>query len=171
MTHYLIIGNCGVGKTYVLRKLLSNIPGNQPKKLGQVFFHQAGKVGILGKYMGGVFDGSDRLSMSVAADFPRLHRYATAHQLVLIGEGDRFMNSTFISMFEPTILLIEGTGEQGRAQRLSSQSERQLKSIATRVRKIQENKRFPDSEACYQYLKTTVMEHISANPGTDTNPE
>lgn len=164
MTHYLIIGNCGVGKTYVLRKLLSNMPDNQPQKLGQVFFHQAGKVGILGKYMGGVFDGSDRLSMSVAADFPRLHRYATAHQLTLIGEGDRFMNSTFVGLFKPTILLIQGTGEEGRAQRGSFQSERQLKSIATRVSNMQVHQRFPDSEACYQYLKTTLAEQADAHP-------
>lgn len=164
MTHYLVIGNCGVGKTYVLRKLLSNMPDNKPQKLGQVFFHQEGAVGILGKYVGGVFDGSDRLSMSVAADFPRLHKYAMQHGLTLVGEGDRFMNKTFMDLFAPTVLLIQGTGEEGRARRGSAQSERQLKSIATRVSNIQGVRhRFADSEACYQFLKTALMERQHAN--------
>ncbi len=163
MTHYLVIGNCGVGKTYVLRKLLSNMPNNKATKLGQVFFHQDGAVGILGKYVGGVFDGSDRLSMSVAADFPRLHKYASGNGITLVGEGDRFTNSTFIGLFKPTILHIQGTGEQGRAMRGSAQTERQLKSIATRVSKIQAHHAFADSEACYQFLKTALLERPHAN--------
>jgi hypothetical protein len=163
MTHYLIIGNCGVGKTYVLRKLLSNMPENKPQKLGQVFFHEAGDVGILGKYVGGVFDGSDRLSMSVAADFPKLHRYAKANHVTLIGEGDRFMNKTFIGLFAPVVLHIQGTGEEGRARRGSAQTERQLKSIATRVSNIQAHYKFKDSEACYQFLKQAISEALHAN--------
>ena len=163
MTHYLIVGNCGVGKTYVLRKLLSNMPDNKPQKLGQVFFHEAQGVGILGKYEGGVFDGSDRLSMSVAADFPRLHKYAQANGLTLVGEGDRFMNKTFVGLFAPTVLLIQGTGEEGRARRGSAQTERQLKSIATRVSNMQVHHRFANSEACYQFFKTAILEGQHAN--------
>jgi hypothetical protein len=163
MTHYLIIGNCGVGKTYVLRKLLSNMPQNKPQKLGQVYFHQEGAVGILGKYVGGVFDGSDRLSMSVAADFPKLHRYAKANHVSLIGEGDRFMNKTFIDLFAPVVLHIQGTGEEGRARRGSAQTERQLKSIATRVSNIHAHHKFKDSEACYQFLKQAIAEASHAN--------
>lgn len=163
MTHYLIIGNCGVGKTYVLRKILSNLPQNTPQKLGQVYFHQEGKVGVLGKYVGGVFDGSDRLSMSVAADFPKLHRYAKANHVTLIGEGDRFMNSTFINLFNPVVLHIKGSGEEGRARRGSAQTERQLKSIATRVANIQAHHTFNDSEACYQFLKQAIAEANNAN--------
>jgi hypothetical protein len=164
MTHYLIIGNCGVGKTYVLRKLLSNMPQNTPQKLGQVYFHQEGRVGILGKYVGGVFDGSDRLSMSVATDFPKLHRYAKGNSVTLIGEGDRFMNRTFIDLFAPVVLHIEGTGDEGRARRGSAQTERQLKSIATRVSNIKPHHRFKDSEACYQFLKQAIAEATNANP-------
>lgn len=163
MSHYLIVGNCGVGKTYVLRKLLSNMPENKAQKLGQVFFHQAGNVGILGKYVGGVFDGSDRLSMSVATDFPRLHKYANGNGITLIGEGDRFMNSTFINLFNPVVLHIKGSGEEGRARRGSAQTERQLKSIATRVANIQAHHAFTDSEACYQFLKQAIAEANNAN--------
>lgn len=157
MTHYLIIGNCGVGKTYVMRKLLSNAV-NLPKKLGLVYFHEVplNKYAVVGKYDGSVFDGSDRLSMSVAADFPKLHRYAQAHGIGMVAEGDRFMNSTFINLFQPTILLIEGDGAEGRAKRGSQQTARQLKSIATRVNNIKPDNRFADSEACYQFLKNRL---------------
>lgn len=164
MKHYLIIGNCGVGKTHVMRKLLSNAV-NLPKKLGLVYFHEVPLHGfaLLGKYVGGTFDGSDRLSMSVAVDFPKLHRYAKGNHITMVAEGDRFMNSTFINLFQPEILLIEGSGAEGREKRGSQQTERQLKSIATRISNIQPHKRFADSDVCYQHLKDTLMGAKDAN--------
>ena len=149
---YLVTGNCGVGKTYVMRKLLGQLTPNYARKLGSIYFHENQRVAILGKYTGDVFDGSDKLSMSVATDFHKLYRYADLNNLTIVCEGDRFMNSTFCGQFYPIVLRIEGDGKQGREQRGSTQTERQLKSIATRVGNISADHLFSDSQKCYEYL-------------------
>jgi hypothetical protein len=51
-------------------------------------------------------------------------------------EGDRFTNRRALESAEPTIIKIMGDGLTGRVKRGSNQSERQLKSITTRVGNI-----------------------------------
>ena len=70
----LIIGNCGVGKTWIMRKLIEDNP-NKPLKLGKFLFHETDKLIIVGKYDGSVFEGSDRLSMSVITDLDKMLMY------------------------------------------------------------------------------------------------
>ena len=157
MNSYLVIGNCGVGKTYVMRKLIAQLKPNYPRKLGAIYFHENQKVAILGKYTGDIFDGSDKLSMSVATDFHKLYRYAQLNKLTLVCEGDRFTNSTFIDKFSPIVLRIEGDGADGRLHRQSTQTERQLKSIQTRINNIEHDKAFANSSDCLQYLESELM--------------
>ena len=75
----------------------------------------------------------------MAKDFQLLQRVAEQKQLTIIAEGDRFMNRRFIETCKPYIIKILDEGTRGRQQRGSTQSERQLKSIATRVKNIQED--------------------------------
>ena len=152
MKTILIIGNCGVGKTYVMQSLILKKALNEKAKLGQVNMHKSKTVAVLGKYIGDTFDGSDKLSMSVATNFPALKNWANANDMTIVCEGDRFTNKTFISIFHPEIVLIEGDGKEGREKRGSKQTNRQIQSIATRVANINAAKKFPNSQACLDWL-------------------
>lgn len=139
MSVYLLVGNCGSGKTWVMKRLIENLHLTINAKVGLIRFKTDGKNCVLGNYDGTIFEGSDKLSMAVAKDFNLLQRVAKQKQLILISEGDRFMNKPFIETFKPYIIKILDEGTKGRKQRGSTQSERQLKSISTRVKNIKEN--------------------------------
>jgi hypothetical protein len=147
----LIIGSCGVGKTWVMKQLLTK----QDKlfKLGKINFHE-NKIIIVGKYVGSTFDGSDKLSMSAITDIEKVIKYAK--RKTTIWEGDRFMNKTFLQKANPTILKIKGDGKEGRAKRGSQQTERQIKSINTRVGNITPNFVFENSTECLNYIKKLI---------------
>jgi len=140
MKTLLLVGGCGSGKTWVLQKLIEEHDLNIRAKIKAIEFRTNKKLAILGKYSGGTFDGSDRLSMSVMKDAPLLRQVQKKHNLVIVCEGDRFMNSNFIKRFEPFIIKIEDEGASGREKRGSEQTARQIKSIATRVSNIKEDK-------------------------------
>lgn len=150
---YLIIGTCGVGKTWVMKKLMGelNISSIYTYTTGTYTYLNRGNIILLGRYDGTIFEGSDRLSMSVMASNDKIEPVFKKAEFV-IGEGDRFTNKTFIERFKPTILKINGNGEQGRMQRGSSQTERHLKSITTRVNNIQADMEFDSSTTCFNYI-------------------
>lgn len=154
---YLIIGACGVGKTWVMKQLLSawDISSIYTYTIGTYTFVAKGNVMILGRYDGSIFEGSDRLSMSIMASNDKIEPVFKKAKFV-IAEGDRFTNKTFIERFKPTILKINGDGEEGRLKRGSGQTERHLKSIATRVNNIQADVEFNDSTECLNYLLNII---------------
>ena len=90
--------------------------------------------------------------MAVAKDFPLLKTWADKNEMLIICEGDRFTNKTFINLFQPEILLIEGSGEEGRLKRKSNQTKRQIQTIQTRVSNIKPNKTFKNSNLCLEWL-------------------
>jgi len=122
-----------------MKRLIEDLRLTTNAKVGLIRFKTNGINCVLGKYDGTTFEGSDKLSMSVAKDFQLLQRVAEQKQLTIIAEGDRFMNKRFIETCKPYIVKILDEGTRGRQQRGSTQSERQLKSIATRVKNIQED--------------------------------
>jgi len=146
----LIIGECGVGKTWVLKQLLKN---TKAKKLGMFYFHENSEFIITGKYDGSVFEGSDKLSMGVMKDLKKMLLYIKQKNKTGVFEGDRFMNQNFIKLATPIILKIKGNGVGGRLKRGSNQSERQLKTIKTRVKNIISNYDFENSNECYKFFK------------------
>jgi ABC-type dipeptide/oligopeptide/nickel transport system ATPase component len=130
----LLIGACGVGKTWVMKSLMMKYSCHVKKKIGKIYFHSNNEVNIIGKYEGNIFDGSDRLSMAAVSDTQKF--VAHQHDKVNIFEGDRFTNSTFIRDAGPVIIRINGDGAEGRMKRLSTQTQRHIKSISTRVGNI-----------------------------------
>ena len=151
-TNVLIIGNCGVGKTHVMLNLLE---GKESKvyKLGLLRWHETDTHLVIGKYNGSMYQGSDALSMAVMRDVPKFLNYLgrMAVKKVVVWEGDRFSNSKFIDMVSPEIFYIFGDGVQGREKRGSTQSERHLKAINTRVNNLSEKydyTGFFDSNEC-----------------------
>lgn len=145
----LIIGNCGVGKTYIMQNLIKKWDCNTPKAIGQLKYNTNGWLNISGVYDGGIFQGSDKLSMSVMQSVPE---YLNIVKGVSIFEGDRFTNKNFIKLAKPYIIKINGSGKQGREQRGSSQTQRQIESIATRVNNINYDFSFDDSKLALIYL-------------------
>lgn len=166
MTMYLIIGNCGVGKTWIMKSLIKalGISKVYSYKTGLYQYLKQKDVIILGKYDDTVFEGSDRLSMAIMTDNAKIKPIFESVKYV-IGEGDRFTNSSFITEFNPVILKVLGDGSEGRIKRGSGQSERHLKSIATRVNNIQANIEFNNSADCLAYLTNEILTGIGEKAG------
>lgn len=153
----LIVGNCGSGKTWVMKRLITYLRAYKRLKIGKFYYHSNGRVNIVGKYDNTMFAGSDRLSMSVLTD---LDAYLLANeQYINVYEGDRFTNSTFISKAKPFIIKILDDGSFGRKMRGSTQTERHIKAITTRVSNINANLEVPDSgKALDELLKVIGYE-------------
>jgi len=150
----LIIGECGVGKTWVMKQLLADY-NLQPGKIGKFKFHYNDDIVLIGVYDGSTFEGSDRLSMSLNTDLDNFLLWSNNKSVIC--EGDRFTNSTFIKKATPIIFKIQGDGEVGRKIRGSKQTERHLKSIATRVSNIKEDVLAKDSEEAYYLIKKFIQ--------------
>lgn len=150
----LIIGCAGVGKTWVMEQLINHYEINKnvySYATGQYKYLKQNGVIIIGVYDGSKFQGSDRLSMSVMASNKAIAPVFKSVNAVFC-EGDRFTNSTFINQFEPVIIRIKGDGAKGREFRETSQTERQIKSISTRVNNITAHLEFENSEECLKYI-------------------
>jgi GTPase SAR1 family protein len=130
----LLIGSAGVGKTWVMKSLINKFKCERRQKYGKFYFHLSDNLVVVGKYDGTTFEGSDRLSMSVITDLDGF--LSITENKVVILEGDRFTNSKVIAKANPIIVKILGDGLAGRLKRGSNQTERHLKSIATRVSNI-----------------------------------
>ena len=152
----LLIGSCGSGKTWVMKNIIQKLSLNRTKKFKLLIYQTNDNVVVLGKYDGSMFEGSDKLSMAVAKDFSSFKKFNDYKNYTIIAEGDRFMNKTFIEVFNPYIIKITDTGEKGRIRRNSNQTLRQIKTIQTRVNNIQEHKCVKNSnEALSLILKLT----------------
>jgi len=149
----LIVGECGVGKTWVMKQLIKDCTGY---KLGMYRFQENEKCIIVGKYDGSTFEGSDKLSMAVMKDLDKMLLYIKFKKKIAIFEGDRFMNKNFIAKAKPHIVKILGDGEKGRKMRGSKQTERQLKTIKTRVANIKSNHNVSNSTECLQYILNEI---------------
>lgn len=150
MKTFLIIGCCGTGKTHIMKELIRICGVNNESQYGLYHFRHGADIAVLGKYTGDIFDGSDRLSMSIMKDNSKV--LEVLKDFKVIAEGDRFTNSSFIRDFSPIILKILGDGKTGRELRGSNQTERHLKSIATRVSNIEANYEFKDNTECLAFL-------------------
>lgn len=152
----LIVGECGVGKTWVMIQLVKRLNALERAKIGKFKFHfnDERKVMMIGVYDGSTFAGSDRLSMSIMTDL-ELFTVATK-EFSTICEGDRFMNKTYINAVNPIIIKIVGDGEAGRIKRGSQQTDRQLKSIKTRVGKIDPDHTVGSSAECIDFVLSLI---------------
>lgn len=150
----LIIGNCGVGKTYVMTELIRHFKCDTKKQIDLIHYSTNGSVNIVGKYDGQTFQGSDRLSMAVMTS---VDNYLESVEGVNIYEGDRFTNSKFISKSNPFIIRIKGSGLRGRELRGSTQSERQIRTISTRVGNITPDIETENSTEVFNMIKDLLI--------------
>ena len=159
MKTILLVGNCGSGKTWVMKQLLKKL-NSKRAKMKQCFFNidEEKKIVVLGVYDNTIFEGSDRLSMSVSQDFESLRKIQKEKNWIVIAEGQRFSNKNFIETFNPYIIKIKDTGEKGIKNRNSNQTERHLKSISTLVKNIKENYLVEDSNNAL-FLINKILEN------------
>lgn len=152
----LIIGECGSGKTWLCKQIIKEYNLKQSCKIKTIHFKSDGQISVMGKFVGDVFDGTDRLSMSVMKDINSLDYIQKKHNMQIIAEGDRFMNKTFINKFNPFVLKINDNGIKGRKLRNSQQTQRQIKTIRTRVENIKHNKSVKNSDDALKYIKEQI---------------
>ena len=150
----LIVGNCGVGKTWLMKALIKEFKVEKRQKIGKFYFHSNDRVIVVGKYDGSTFEGSDRLSMSVITDLSAFLQLSVGK--ISIFEGDRFTNGRFIKEANPIIVKILGDGASGREKRGSAQTERHIKSINTRVSNINANFEVNNSMEAFNLIKNLM---------------
>jgi hypothetical protein len=122
-------------------------------KLGMFMFHETDEYIVVGKYDNSTFEGSDKLSMAVMRDIGYMLGYIKKANKIAIFEGDRFTNSKFIDKADPIIVRVNGDGAKGRLKRGSQQSERQIKTIKTRVNNIVAHHYVDDSNRAYNLIQ------------------
>lgn len=150
----LLIGMCGTGKTWVMQQLIEYYVLSHRRKIGKIYFHTDNKILVLGKYDGTMYQGTDKLSMSVMTDVDLFLKQTQGK--IIIAEGDRFTNSKFIQKANPYVIKITDDGCVGRTLRGSSQTERHLKSIQTRVNNITANQEVTNSTEALQTIKDII---------------
>ena len=150
----LLTGRPGTGKTWVMKSLIENYETNKQGKVGLIDYLYNDELAITGKYVGEVFDGSDKLSMaavSSVADF-----IDAVDVPVRVFEGDRFTNNSFLKVADPFVINIEGDGSEGIKMRGSSQTEQRLKAMKTRYNNFQYHVRVPNSNECLEMVKAII---------------
>ena len=158
MKTILITGNCGSGKTWVVKEIIKEFNITTKAKYEKIRFVVKENIAILGVYDGDTFEGSDKLSMAVAQDIEGLRKIQEKHNFIIICEGDRFSNYKFIKIFNPTIIRITNNGTEGRMKRGSKQTEQHLKRIQTRVENINCHYKEETSEQCLELIKKLIYE-------------
>lgn len=151
----LITGNCGVGKTYVLKKLIQCLKLTKQNRIGLLNYLECSKYIVTGKYLDDVFDGSDKLAMNVMSSVDEFLQINKGK--IIFYEGDRFTNNKFIVKAKPFIIKILGDGKVGREQRNSNQTQRHLKSIQTRVGNINADLELSNSKVCISVLMHCIL--------------
>ena len=150
----LLIGMCGTGKTWVMEKLIQYYVLSHRKKIGKIYYHTDNRIIVVGKYDGSMYQGSDKLSMSVMTDVDAFIQNSAGK--IIVAEGDRFTNGKFIAKANPTVIKITDDGVVGRLKRNSSQSERHLKSMQTRVSNIIADQNVINSIEALELIKKLI---------------
>jgi hypothetical protein len=145
---------CGSGKTWVMEQLIQYYVLSHKRKAGKIYYHTDNRIVVLGKYDGSMYQGSDKLSMSVMTDVDAFLSWNKTN--IVIAEGDRFTNGKFIGKANPIVIKITDDGVVGRLKRNSSQSERHLKSMYTRVNNIKADKEVINSIEALQLIKNII---------------
>jgi hypothetical protein len=135
-------GEPAVGKSTLMREVLSRLPPPAPFKQGLVSGTLHGTVAVLGRYVeGDPFPGTDRLSMAVSPAFVEWLDEPGRPKSVLF-EGDRLFTGTVIDAcscrFEPCRFLLLYAAPDTFAKRrvMRVQSEQFLKGRVTKYRNL-----------------------------------
>lgn len=157
----LLVGCCGSGKTWVMKNLIKKHKLRMNAKVKLIKFRTNGKLSVMGVYDGSTFEGTDKLSMAVMRDIAEFEKVRTMRNMVAVAEGDRFTNASYIKACQPYIIKITDDGTQGRAKRNSSQTERHIKAIKTRVNNIQADEEVKDSSEALERIESLLCKYLT----------
>jgi len=144
-----------------MKQLIRSHNLKTPAKVGLIRFVTNKYISVLGKYDGSTFEGSDKLSMAVMKDCPAWEKVRDKHKMIGICEGDRFTNKTFIETCKPYIIKITDDGSEGRLKRNSSQSDRHLKAINTRVSNIKADIEVANSQEALDQIQGLICKLLN----------
>lgn len=134
-------GEPATGKTTLVREFKSNYP-TAPFKFGQVRgeYNKESNLYFIGVFDGSIFEGTDKLSMSVQPDFIKFLNWCEG---VVIYEGDRLFNQSLFTLEYPFIKVVltaeEDTLRRRHNLRGDSQTDTFLKSKRTKINNIMTN--------------------------------
>jgi len=135
-----IIGLPGTGKTTLMKRFMKQYDWTPHRPIDLLDSHISGNIRVLGKYEEGeTFSGTDRLSMAVS---PRAVEFIQSKpDEVIIGEGDRLNNKTFLSACGEDLTIIhlevdDETRERRYKERGSNQSEKFIQTVRTKVSNV-----------------------------------
>ena len=135
-----IIGLPGTGKTTLMKRFMEQYDWTPHRPIDLLDSHISGNIRVLGKYEEGeTFSGTDRLSMAVS---PRAVEFIQSKpDEVIIGEGDRLNNKTFLSACGEDLTIIhlevdDETRERRYKERGSNQSEKFIQTVRTKVSNV-----------------------------------
>lgn len=135
-----IIGLPGTGKTTLMKRFMEQYDWTPHRPIDLLDSHISGNIRVLGKYEEGeTFSGTDRLSMAVS---PKAVEFIQSKpDEVIIGEGDRLNNKTFLSACGEDLTIIhlevdDETRERRYKERGSNQSEKFIQTVRTKVSNV-----------------------------------
>lgn len=141
----ILAGEPATGKSTIMRRIL---PANKKRfKYGKVHGYMSGVTCYLGLYEGGVFDGTDRLAMSVQPHAKKLVQKLVKSDKCscIVFEGDRLFNDKFLSFLSSVadiklfvIYASEETLHRRHKERKDNQSEVWLKGRKTKIDRLAE---------------------------------
>lgn len=155
----LIIGACGVGKTWIMRRLIRKFDCTEKKQVDLVgFISNERGINIVGTYRGATFDGSDKLSRAVMRDVDSFLLYEKNANFNVF-EGQRFSNRKFMRKSNCLVFKIDGDGLKGRLKRKSDQTGTHITRIASQVRNLADtvDMRFKNSQDCYDQILRLIL--------------
>jgi len=157
----------GVGKTTLMNKIIKSYHPLKNFKYKEVRgqYCSLHNMYFIGKYDGSNFAGTDRLSMSVNTSFVDMITKLPSGLFVF--EGNRLFNQVLFDNFDCEIYLLtakQHTIEKRRKRRGANQSKTFLKSICTKINRIQErnkcvllaNNNQSEFDVCYNTICTEI---------------
>lgn len=136
-------GEPATGKTALVSKIISEHKFKKCKYKKILNYLKSNNIIILGKYEGGKFDGTDRLSMAVQPVAQNFLTENANENYIVIFEGDRLFNKKFLefssNQFETHIIILS-TSEKIKThrhkERKDTQQEKFLKGRKTKMKNI-----------------------------------
>ena len=153
----LLVGGCGVGKTWVMKQLLDK-HDTKPGKIGKFKFHYNDDLVLVGVYDGTTFEGSDRLSMSVITDLGKFLSWAGNRAVVC--EGDRLLQRSSAREHDDGLECPQGTDDdvdEANFQRLLEEGDCDIAGLL--------EPRDPVDSRCFIHL---IRNHLQS--GHDDDP-
>lgn len=172
-----LVGEPGIGKTTMMRNImeqLSILGAFTLCRYGCLSFHRHGATSsaILGTYAGGMFDGTDRLSIGIYKEAPVVLRMMRDEVGIktLLWEGDKLARDRWLEACSSAgyavnivnLIAEPGTAQERRQQRGTKQDETWVKGRRTLCDRLAERHDALECDAASDDALTALLKQIVA---------